>query len=114
MALPPPIDIITSTIHAGEALSDPINLTRGKLINIIIGDWESAQMTLQISPDDTLYSDLCDEDGNEITMPVGPHTAFLVRRAWVDAVRWIKIRSGSRNAPERQRIDVTITLVLET
>ena len=81
---------------------------------MIFGDWSPAVLTVQISPDDGQYTDLSDEDGSEVVLPVGARTAYFTRRAWVEAIRWMKLRSGSRNAPEPQTQDRTITLVIET
>ena len=110
----PATNVITTKIAAGESLSGQIDLTQGRLVSIIIDDWDPAQMTFEVSPDNHIYSSLYDEDGNEVTIPVGGGNAYFIKRPWVDYVSWLRLRSGSRNEPEPQSVDVTITLVLET
>ena len=114
MAPPTNLLLVTATIQAGQSLSNACNLTTGQLVSITVDDWTPAEMTFQISPDGIDFADLFSQDGREVALLATQYTAFFTDGLWTKVVRWIKIRSGTRNVPTPQRDTVNITLALET
>jgi len=89
-------------IAAGESLSSGLDCTSGRLVRLTMpGAWTGANLSFQISSDGNFYNDLFSVDGSEIIIPVAPGTAVVVAQlgAALEAIQFLKLRSGSRNYP---------------
>ena len=71
MAPPPQITRVDVLIRAGEALSAAVDCTNSNVLNIAFDDWDPiAQISFQISADNSKFYNLCWENGKEIIMTV--------------------------------------------
>lgn len=104
----------TATIANGASLSDTVDCGEGlfPVALIIPGAWTPADITFQASIDGTNFSNLYDEDANEITVTANTSRFIVLTPSeWV-GVRYLKIRSGSAAAPINQTAERTITVVV--
>jgi hypothetical protein len=102
------------TIARGESLSDGIDCSSGEIVRITVPqEFTEANLTFQVSTDGNFYNDLFDDDGDEITVPAGPDTAIYISRRWVSSVAFLKLRSGSRDAPVVQREDCKFAIAVD-
>jgi hypothetical protein len=103
----------TVTILAGQALSSSGDLTAGNVAAILFpADWTDANITFQISDDDTTWYDLYDNQGHEVLRPVGPFRAVMIDPSLTQAALHVRIRSGPAANPVPQEADRDIKLVL--
>ena len=89
-------------IAAGQSLSSGLDCTAGRLVRITMpAAWTGANLSFQISSDGAFYNDLFTIDGTEIVIPVVPGVAVVVAQlgASLDAIQFVKFRSGSRQWP---------------
>ena len=96
-----PIEIINGpTIPAGEALSDAVDCTGGKIIKITLpGHWNQADLTFQTSSDGVLFNDIMRPDGIEVKCTIVPGTAIVGLEL---ITGFVKFRSGGREHPINQ------------
>jgi len=96
-----PIEIINGpTIPAGEALSDAVDCTRGKIIKITMpGNWNQADLTFQTSSDGLMFNDIMRPDGLEVVCAIVPGTAIIGLEL---ITGFVKFRSGTREHPVNQ------------
>ena len=100
-----PLQVLNGpTIAAGEALSDGIDCSAGRVVRLTMpAGWDRAQLTFQISSDGVFYNDLVGLDGYEIAFTnVVPGSAVVVPEETGRAIGWLKLRSGTRTDPEAQ------------
>jgi hypothetical protein len=111
-----PLAIIDGpTIARGESLSDGIDCSSGEIVRITVPqEFTQANLTFQVSTDGNFYNDLFDDDGDEITVVAEPDAAVYITRHWVRAVAFLKLRSGSRDAPVEQREDCKFAIAVLT
>jgi hypothetical protein len=107
------------TIEAGESLSEGINVSAGRVVRITLPgpeEWEQADLTFQLSTDGNHYNDIFDDDGNEITVIGAPHwcSIVLTPRVNLETIVWLKIRSGTRDAPVVQPATCKMALTIQT
>jgi hypothetical protein len=100
-------------IAAGESLSDGVDLGGGQLVRITAArEWNGRNISFQISSDGNEYNDLYTADGNEVVIPCGAGRAIVIDAAWWKAIGFLKIRSGTVEAPdvqaERQEFAVAV------
>jgi hypothetical protein len=102
-------------IEAGSSLSSGVDCTAGRLVRITTPlDWDSANLTFQISSDGTGYNDLFTASGEEVTVVVkGDNSAIIVDEKWTRAIGWLRIRSGSSKHPVAQKEGRLFALALE-
>lgn len=102
-------------IQQGESLSNGVDCTAGKVVRITMSEfWDDANITFQISSNGDLYNDLFDRDGEEVMVPCIAGVAVIVKGgAWTEAYAWVKIRSGSRDAPVKQSERREFAIALE-
>ena len=82
-------------IRAGESLSESLEVTAGNVYSIMMPDeWDSADITLQISMDGVKFYNVYDEAGKELVMPCVPKSIVPLGRYLMYA-HSIKIRSGA-------------------
>jgi hypothetical protein len=95
------------TIAQNESLSDGADCSAGTIVRITVPqEFTRANLTFMSSSDGNLYNDLYDASGNEITMVALPDTTIIVAAQWARSLGFIKIRSGTRDAPVAQTKDV--------
>lgn len=99
-----PLQVINGPIiAAGESLSEGIDLGGGQLVRITApADWNGRNISFRISSDGNGYNDLYTADGNEVVIPCGPGRAIVIEAAWWKAIAFLKIRSGTVEAPDVQ------------
>jgi hypothetical protein len=101
-------------IAKGESLSDGVDCSAGDIVRITVPqEYTEANMTLQVSSDGNLYNDLYDPDGEVITIVAKPDTAIVIRDVWRKSVNFVKLRSGTRDAPVKQREDCRFAIAVE-
>lgn len=104
-------------IQAGQSLSDPLDCRAGAILRMIMPSaWTSANITFQTSTDGTNFHDLVDNWGKEVMLPLVTGTVIVVSEAipYLDLVPWLRIRSGSRDAPLPQQAQRAFQLVIDT
>src|ERR1700751_5811975 len=87
-------------IQPGESLSDGLDCTGGSIVRLTIPrEWSPANMTFQISSDGAEYNDLVGLDGKEMMISAVPGSAVVLASlaAYLRAIAFLKVRSGSRN-----------------
>ena len=91
-------------IEAGESLSSGVDLAGGQLVRITAPrDWNGRNISFQISSDGNEYNDLYTADGDEVIIPCGgPGRAIVIDEKWWKAIAFLKIRSGTVEAPDVQ------------
>jgi hypothetical protein len=104
------------TIPHNESLSDGADCSGGDIVRITVPqEFTPANLTFQSSSDGNMYNDLYDAHGQEITMVAKPDTTIIVKADWARSLGWIKIRSGTRDAPvEQTRDTVKFGIALES
>jgi hypothetical protein len=109
-----PAVVLTATIPAGESLSNAVDISAGTVLRIRMPDqWTPANISFQMAPTDTAadFRDLW-IDAGEILLPVLPNRVVLIPDA-TGTLRegFLKIRSGTSQAPIPQAADRTFELV---
>ena len=104
------------TILAGESLSDAVDCTSGVLVRVTMpADWTPANMTFQFSTDGTGFNDMFNQFGKEVTLPnCPPGCGIVLDAAWLPAVRFLKIRSGTRDFPVKQAATRLFAVAVQT
>jgi hypothetical protein len=103
----------------GEALSDGVDCSAGTIVRITVPQEYNAgnmpnQMTFQVSSDGNLYNDLFDDEGREISITARPKSGIVIGRSWAHTVAFIKVRSGTRDAPVLQKEDCKLAIAIST
>jgi len=104
-------------IRAGESLSEAVDLSGGSLVRITMpGHWGGGNLTFAVSTDGTLFNDLFDARGDEITMVVtiGAAVPVIDAGGWTQMLGFLKFRSGSRENPVVQEIDREFAVTVKT
>jgi hypothetical protein len=102
------------TIRAGESLSDGVDCSAGTIVRITVPqEYTSANLTFQVSSDGGFYNDLYTADGEEITITAKPDTGIVVHEVWTRSINFIKLRSGTREHPVKQKGDCKFAIAVE-
>jgi hypothetical protein len=107
---------MTATIAAGESISSVIDCSAGRPTMIFLPDqWTPAHLTFQVSVDDggTTFNDLFTSDGAEVIRNVVAGTAVPLPLEWAP-VLFLRLRSGSRDAPVPQDATCSLGVTLDT
>jgi len=101
-------------ILAGQSLSQAVNVSTGVVNHLFVpADWRSANLSFQVSPDNAIFFDVFDHDGREMLQAVRAGTAVPVDVTWTKG-NWLKLRSGSCDAPVVQPVDCEFVIAIET
>lgn len=74
--------------------------------------WDAADLTFQVSEDNSSWANLYDEYGSEVTVNAAAARAItLLPQNWV-GVRYLKVRSGNSSGPVSQTADRKITVII--
>jgi hypothetical protein len=107
------------TILAGKSLSDGVDCSAGTIVRITVpqeyndGNMPN-HMTFQVSSDGAGYNDLFDDKGQEIAITARANSGIVIDLAWARTVGWIKLRSGTRDAPVKQTEDCKLAIAIAT
>jgi len=105
--------VIPTKIMAGESLSNVIDVSLGEAAYVLMpAEWDGANLSFQVSFDDINYWDLFDELGEEVILACRPMTAVRIAPG-MRAIGYVKIRSGTREAPIVQSVDRDFKVVAE-
>lgn len=107
------LGVTSAVIADGQSLSGAIDLKAQRLHQIMLpAGFASADLTFQVSVDETNWMDLFDADG-EYKIPaaaVAASRSILVDVPTFFGIRYLKIRSGTSGAPSAVSGDKTLTL----
>jgi len=99
-------------IAPGESLSDALDCSAGRIIKITMpGDWTFAPITFQTSSDGVGFNDIMKPDGREVMCTVFEGTAIIGMEL---ITGFLKIRSGTRDAPVAQEAIRTFAIAIDT
>ena len=101
-------------IGAGESLSAALNDLDGcAIVGLVMpAAWTAANLTLQMSADDSTFKDVYDALGVEKTIVAGAARYIQINPADLMGANALKIRSGTTGTPVVQAASRTITLIL--
>jgi len=106
--------IIPVAIMAGESLSDSFDITVGEATYVLMpGEWDGANLTFQVSFDNSTFWDLFDELGSEIMAACRPGVAVRIPPG-MRAIGYCKIRSGTRDHPIEQSENRNFKIVFDS
>ena len=104
---------VQATIPAGAALSSVADLRAGTPALLLTpDDWSAANASFQVSTDGTTFVDLTDAEGVETHLSMGPGRAILLAPELLQAMSYLRIRSGLSAHPVPQQADRAFTIVL--
>lgn len=115
-----PLTVIDGpTIAAGKSLSDGIDCSAGTIVRITVPQEYTKgnmphHMTFQVSTDGNLFNDMFDDAGQEIAITARENSGIVIDKAWARTVAFIKLRSGSRDAPVLQKEDCKFAIAIST
>ena len=111
------------TIAAGESLSDGIDCSGGEIVRITMPyTWDNAPLSFQFSTDGNGYNELyhvAGEAGNfvsyEVVLKQGTpaHAGLVMPEQFGRGINFLKIRSGTRNAPVVQKEARTFAIAID-
>jgi hypothetical protein len=109
-----PLTDVTATIPAGESLSNEIDASAGKVIRIIMpAAWTPANLSFQIADLGTgPFNDVFTRDGGEFLMACTPGKVYAIGTSEWASEGFIKVRSGSAQAPIVQDAARAFTFVV--
>ena len=103
----------TATIANAASVSGGVDMGTGRLAQIVMpAAWTAADITLQVSFDNVVWSNLYDKDAAEYTIKAAASRAVLVPLSDMLSVRYIRIRSGTAASPVAQGASRALTLVM--
>jgi hypothetical protein len=93
-----PESIIKTSIPKGGSISNALDCRTGTLVRIHTPPaWSQAPLTVQLSPDNNLWSTLTYFDGHDYEIAVVPNSVVLPHSAFTRSIGWLRLISGSRN-----------------
>jgi len=100
-------------IQANYYLSEGIDCSAGKIVRITMPDeWDTANLTFQISTNGEFYNDLYYANGDEYLIYAAKQRAIIIdQEEWVPGL-WVKIRSGTAAQPVVQTAYREFSMVL--
>lgn len=102
----------TVTIANGASLSGALNLENRTAVAIIMpAAWTAASITFQASVDGTNYYNVYTTSAELSATVAASYFVVLPKTTGLEAVRYIKIRSGTSGTPVNQLADRIITVV---
>lgn len=103
-----------ATIANGAALSGAVDLQGNTIVGIQMpSSWTAANLTFQGSADGTTYQDVYDTSGTEVVITAAASRCIVVNPATFQALRFLKIRSGTTGTPVNQGAARTISLIVK-
>lgn len=103
----------TATIANGASLSGAVEIDGATLVGVVMpAAWTTANLTLQMSADDSNFANVYDELGSEKTITAAASRYILLNPSDYLGSNSLKIRSGTSGTPVNQGGDRTITIIL--
>lgn len=103
----------TATIANGESLSAAVDLDGSTIVGIIMpAVWTAANLTLQMSADDTTFNNVYDELGAEKTITAAASRYIPLNPSDFLGADSFKLRSGTSGTPVNQGAARSIVVVL--
>ncbi|MBI5942873.1 MAG: hypothetical protein HY864_00775 [Chloroflexi bacterium] len=104
----------TVTIANGASLSaELLDIDGASIVGLIMpAAWTAANLTLQMSHDDSTYNNVYDEMGTEKTIVASASRYILLNPADFLGANSLKLRSGTSGTPVNQGADRSIIVVL--
>jgi len=102
----------TMTIPSNQIFSNGVQVPKGSAPVLIVfpSGWDPAVLlTIQVSLDGNTWIDVMNNDGSPVSSVVHPGTSLLLQNQEVWAP-WLRLRSGTREAPVPQSADRAFTL----
>ncbi len=111
-----PLAIIDGpTIAAGESLSEGIDCSSGEIVRITVPqEFTEANLTFQVSTDGNFFNDLFTDEGEEVTITAERNAGIVIQGRWVRSIAFLKLRSGSRDNPIKQKVDCKFAIAVDT
>ena len=108
-----PVVTRTATIANGASLSDAIQIDGSAVVGVVTpAAWTAANLTLQASADDSTFSNVCDEQGNEKTVIASTSRYILLNPADFLGANSIKVRSGTSGTAVNQAAARSVIVIL--
>jgi len=100
------------TIPGGGSQTAPVELTCDEINGIVLPDaWDPAGLSFSASIDGSLFHDIYDSDGEvTISADIAKPNRFVTLD--LEGVRFLKVRSGTADAPISQTHERTLQLVV--
>lgn len=110
-----PVTVINGpVIEAGQALSDAVDCSAGKVVRITTpAEWTPAILTFQISSDGVGFNDLY-RGANEVMLSIGPNRGLVVIAEEWPGLVYLKFRSGRSAHPVNQGARREFAVAVET
>lgn len=102
------------TVASGTSLTAALDLTLlgGAPVGIqMTAAWDAANLTYQVSADNTLFQNYYDSAGTEITTTAAAARFIRLNPPDYAGIRYLKIRSGTSGTPVNQTADRALQLV---
>ena len=107
------ISVVTGSIAAGDSMSGVVDRSTSDVVSLIMpAGWNDARLTFQVSIDGTDFHDVFDQNGHEVQVTVTVNSAIAMPDNYFGRIRFIKFRSGTRDAPVVQAEQRDMTIVL--
>ncbi len=108
-----PVLTRTVTILNGASLSAAVDIDGSTVVGIVMpAAWTAANLTMQMSADDSTHNNAYDEFGAEKTITAAASRYILLNPSDFLGADSIKLRSGTSATPVNQGADRSITVVL--
>ena len=106
---------LPATIANGASLSGAIDLSVSTLRSVrpcavLVDNWDAADMSFQVSPNGTTWYDVYSQNGDELTISIEAGQAVILTPADFIGFAWLKVRSGTSDAPVNQSPAVAVTV----
>lgn len=103
------------TIANGASLSGATQDLAGKTVRGLVmpATWTAANLTFQGSHDNSTFNNLYEEDGTEVTITADAARFIQLPSTFFQAVRFLKVRSGTAASAVNQGGSRIITLLVE-
>lgn len=100
-------------IAGGASLSAAVDIDGSSLVGIVMpAAWTAANLTFQGSSDDSVFNNLYDDAGTEVTVTAAAARYIAVQPSEFVGFDTLKIRSGTSGTAVTQAAARTITLIL--
>ncbi len=100
------------TIANAASLSAAVDLSGAGVLRILMpASWTAANVTFQVSQDNSTFYDLYDRSGNEVVVTAAASRAIIMVPSDFAGFRYLKIRSGTSGTPVAQGGSRTVTLI---
>lgn len=102
------------TINNGTSLSSSIDLGESSVVGIQMpAAWTAADLSFQGSMDDSSFGNLMEKPGTEYQVSAAANQLIPLSSSLFNALRFLKIRSGTSSVPVNQAAARILTLILE-